>query len=76
MKILTHPAFSALGAATLCLLILVAPLVSPMHLEIYHLDGSPSSIFGPVLIVLCAAWLILAILLWLARKPGWLYTTI
>jgi hypothetical protein len=76
MKILTHPAMLALGAATLFLLIMIGPLVSPSHTTVYHLSGSVFSVFVPVLIDLCAIWLALAILLWLARRPGWFHTVV
>ena len=76
MNILTHPALMALGAASLCLLTLTAPLVSPEHREIYHLCGSSLSIFVPVLILLCAAWVVLTALLWLARKAGWFHNLV
>jgi hypothetical protein len=76
MKILTHPAMLALGVATLCLLIMIGPLVSPSHTTIYHLSGSVLSIFVPVLINLGVVWFALTILLWFARKPGWLQTVV
>jgi Sulfatase len=73
MKILTHPAMLALGVATLCLLMLIGPLVSPYHTTVYHLGGSALSIFVPVLINLCVVWFAFTLLLWFARKPGWLH---
>lgn len=76
MRILTHPAMLALGAATIWLLVLIAPLVSPYHTASYHLIGSPLSIFVPVLIILCLVWFAFAILLWFARKPGWIQTIV
>jgi Sulfatase len=76
MKILTHPAMLALGLATLCLLTLIGPLVSPTHTGVYHLSGSAFLIFAPILIVLCIVWFVFALLLWFARKPGWFHTII
>lgn len=74
MRLLYHPATTALGATTLLLLLMIAPLVSPSHGEIYHLSGPASSIFVPVLILFLAVWLVLSILLWLTRRPGPLQT--
>ena len=71
MKILTHPAMLALGIATLCLLIMISPLVSPYHNTVYHLSGSIFSIWAPMLINLGVLWFALTILLWFARRPGW-----
>lgn len=70
MKLLTHPAVTALGATTLCLLSLIGPLVAPSHLALYHLNGSASPIFLSVLLNVFALWLLLTILLLWARRPG------
>ena len=74
MKFITHPALVALGVATLCLLILLSPLVSPEHRSVYHLYGSAFSIFVPVLMTLATVWLILAALLWFAERQMWFHT--
>ncbi|HWW22507.1 MAG TPA: sulfatase-like hydrolase/transferase [Edaphobacter sp.] len=70
MKILTHPAMIAFGVATLCLLTLIAPLVSLNHTAVYHLHGSISSISIPVLLNLFGLWILLTLLLLLAERPG------
>jgi Sulfatase len=76
MKILTHPAMLALGAATLCLLAMIGPLVSPSHNTVYHLSGSALSIFVPVLINLGLVWFALTILLWFTRRSRWLQAVV
>ncbi|HEY6414034.1 MAG TPA: hypothetical protein VIX42_10120, partial [Edaphobacter sp.] len=70
MKILTHPAMIAFGAATLCLLTLIAPLVSPTHAAVYHLHGNISSISIPILLNWFGLWILLTVLLLLAERPG------
>jgi hypothetical protein len=70
MKILTHPAMIAFGAATLCLLTLIAPLVSLTHAAVYHLHGNISSVSIPVLLNLFGLWILLTLLLLLAERPG------
>jgi hypothetical protein len=70
MKILTHPAMLAFGAATLCLLTLIAPLVSPTHAAVYHLHGNISSISIPILLNWFGLWILLTVLLLLAERPG------
>ncbi len=70
MKTLTHPAMMALGAATLCLIVLIAPLVSPSHTAIYHLSGDPKTVFIAVLLNLAAVWLLFTGVFFLARRPG------
>jgi hypothetical protein len=73
MKFITHPALVALGVATLCLLPLLSPLVSPEHRSVYHLYGSALSIFVPVLMTLGTVWLILVALLWFAERWRWFH---
>jgi hypothetical protein len=63
MKLLTHPAVTALGLAYLCLVGLAGPLVSPNHGGVYHLSGSASAIFVPVILYLLLLWLLLTGLL-------------
>jgi hypothetical protein len=70
MKILNHPATLALGTATLYLLVLIGPLVSPFHNAIYHYDGSPIILFLVPLINLTVLWLILSYLFRLAERPS------
>ena len=63
MKLLTHPAVTALGLAYLCLIGLAGPLVSPTHDHIYHLSGSASAVFVPVILYVLLLWLLLTGLL-------------
>lgn len=63
MKLLTHLAAVALGFTTLSLLFLTAPLISPAHTLIYHVSGSASAFFLPVLFYLLGLWLLLFSLL-------------
>jgi Sulfatase len=70
MKILTHPAMLALGLAIFYLLVIIAPLVSPTHDAIYHLDGDIMPIVTVVFMTIAALWLLLTALLLPARKPG------
>ena len=60
----------ALGLAVFYLLVIIAPLVSPTHIAIYHLNGSIYSIVLPVFLNLTVVWLLLAGLLLLAQRPG------
>ena len=76
MRKLTHPAMLALGAAVLCLSCHIAPFISPLHPIVFHVAGSPYSVFLPVLINLCALWLVLALLLCWVRNPGQLHTLV
>lgn len=62
MRKLEHPAIAAFGATTIILLILLAPLASPMHHELYHLDGPLSAIIVPVLLNFTGVWLVLVLL--------------
>ena len=68
MKVFEHPAAIALGAATLSLFYLVGPLVSPTHMQVYHLTGSASAVFIPPVLYLCGLWLCLTLLLKLTAK--------
>jgi Sulfatase len=70
MKFLTHPAVTALGLAYLCLIGLASPLVSPTHSHIYHLSGSASTVFVPVILYLFLLWLLLGgLLAFVNRHP-------
>jgi hypothetical protein len=70
MKIVNHPAVIALGAATLCLLPFIGPLVSPSHLDVYHLSSSALTIYLSVAVNVCLLWILFTALLLLARRPG------
>jgi hypothetical protein len=70
MKSSPHPAIVAFGLTTLILMVMYAGLVSPLHDEIYHLNGSATSIFIPVLINLAVFWLFATAVLLVAERPG------
>ena len=59
MKVLTHPAMTALGITTLCLMSELAALISPSHLQIYHLSETWMTAFAPVVFNVVLLWLIL-----------------
>lgn len=60
----------ALGLTTLCTAWLIEPLVEPKHVAIYHWAESPSVLFGPALVEFVVTWLLIALLLLLARREG------
>ncbi len=66
MKLLTHPAVTGLGIATLCLSSKIAPLVSLGHLIVYHTSGSTFPLFASTLLSLLLLALGLGLLLHLA----------
>ena len=72
MKILSHPAVTALGIATLCFLPTISTLVEPAHLAIYHLSGPPSAAFAPILLDLAVVFLLLTALFYSAQRFNWL----
>jgi hypothetical protein len=74
MKALFEHLSVALGTATLSLLFMIGPFVSPDHLVIYHLAGSAASVFVPVAIDVCLLWLAFLILLTLAAKSARLHS--
>lgn len=76
MRALTHPITVAFGLANLYLLAVTGPLISPGHDLVYHLMGSASAIFVPVIIYVLVLSLLLAGLLTLAERPGWLRTIV
>ena len=63
MKGLQHPVITAFGATTIILLILLAPLASPLHHQLYHLDAPESAVIIPVLLNFVGVWIVLALLL-------------
>jgi hypothetical protein len=70
MKFLTHPAVTALGLAYLCLVGLAGPLVSPNDTTVYHLSGSASAIFVPVIVYFLLLWLVMTSLItFVASRP-------
>lgn len=70
MKILNHPAVTALGIVTLYFLPVIAPLIEPSHMDLYHLSGSAAPVFVPVFLDLSVVLLLLAGLFHLAQRPG------
>ncbi len=72
MKGLEHPVVTAFGATTIIVLTLLAPLVSPLHHELYHFYGPPSALILPVLLNFAAIWIILALLLAGGFRYRWL----
>ncbi len=70
MRVLTRPAMVAFGLANLYLLALTGPLISTQHDFVYHLTGSASSFYVPVIVNLVALWLLLAGLMAVAKRPG------
>jgi hypothetical protein len=63
LKGLEHPVVTAFGATTIIVLTLLAPLVSPLHHELYHFYGPPSALILPVLLNFAAVWIVLALIL-------------
>jgi hypothetical protein len=72
LKGLEHPVVTAFGAATIIVLILLAPLASPLHHELYHLYGSLSAVIVPVLLNFAGVWIVLALLLAGGYRFRWL----
>lgn len=67
---LTHPIVVAFGLANLYLLALTGPLISLGHDLVYHLTGSASAIFIPVMIDVVALFVLFAALLLIAERGG------
>jgi hypothetical protein len=72
LKGLEHPVVTAFGAATIIVLTLLAPLVSPLHHELYHFHGRTSALIVPVLLNFAAVWIVLALLLACGFRLRWL----
>ncbi|HTC74480.1 MAG TPA: sulfatase-like hydrolase/transferase [Edaphobacter sp.] len=72
MKGLEHPVVTAFGATTIIVITLLAPLVSPLHHELYHFYGPPSALILPVLLNFAAVWIILTLLLAGGFRFRWL----
>ncbi|MEO6909977.1 MAG: hypothetical protein ABI158_03520, partial [Edaphobacter sp.] len=70
MKWLFHPISTAFGIATLCLLAILGPLISPSHTVVYHTSGPVLTLFVSVMLDLLALWALIAVALVLAKKPG------
>jgi hypothetical protein len=72
LKGLEHPAVTAFGATTIIVLTLLAPLVSPLHHELYHLYGPPTALIVPVLLNFAGVWIVLTLLLAGGFRFRWL----
>jgi hypothetical protein len=72
LKGLEHPVVTSFGANTIVVLTLLAPLVSPLHHELYHFHGPTSALIVPVLLNFAAVWIVLALLLAGASRLRWL----
>ena len=70
MKWLLHPVASALGVATLYLLAILGPLLSPSHTTLFHTSGTVLTLYWAVLLDLFAVWLLITITLLFAQRPG------
>jgi hypothetical protein len=70
MKFITHPAITALGITILCLMSLLAPLISPSHLQVYHLSAPWTAAFAPVIFTGVLLWGILFALLKLVERAS------
>jgi hypothetical protein len=71
MRRLFRPAIVSFGIATLCLLAILGPLISPWHGVIYHTSGPVLTIFAAVLADLFVLWALITAALIVAEKPGW-----
>ncbi len=70
MRPLLSSAAVAFAAVNLYLLFLAGPLVSPQHQLIFHLPGSATALFVPVILDLVFATAVIgALLLWARRYP-------
>jgi Sulfatase len=70
MKRFIESASVALGVTTICLLWLVAPLVTSGHDTVYHWSNSASQLFVPAIVDFCILWVVLTPLFLVARRPG------
>lgn len=68
MKVLNHPLVSAVALSMFCSLSMIAALISPEHIWVYHHVGSPTPIFGGVMIFYVTAWVFFSGLLLLAER--------
>src|SRR5260370_5075518 len=72
LKGLEHPAVTAFGAAPIIVLTLLAPLVSPLHHELYHFYGPTTAMIVPVLLNFAGVWIVFSLLLAGGFKFRWL----
>src|SRR5258705_6124997 len=67
-----HQVVTAFGAATIIVLTLLAPLVSPLHHELYHFHGPTSALIVPILLNFAGVWIVLSLLLACGFRLRWL----
>lgn len=70
MKRYLNPAFVALGIATLCLLAILGPLISPSHTVVYHTRAAAFPLFVAVLFDLLVLWALLTLALVFAETSS------
>lgn len=70
MKRFVSVAFVAFGIATLCLLAILGPLISPSHTVIYHTSGPALPLFEMVFFDLFALSAVFTVALLFAERPG------
>jgi hypothetical protein len=62
--------FASLGFALIYMIWVVRPVMEPSQYGFYHWSGPARNFFVPALLNLLAVWLLVLLLLLLARKPG------
>lgn len=67
---LVQLAFSALGLALLYLLWVLRPIEDPSQYDFYHWVGPAGNFYVPFILIILAVWLLITLLLLLARAPG------
>lgn len=70
MKLLTHPATTALGLTSIYLLAITGQLVAAGHDVLYHWSGPIASLIVPIVIEFALLWLLLTLALLTARGSG------
>jgi len=70
MKLLSHPAVTALGATTIIFMVWLAPLASGFHETLYTHPGSVAAVVVPLYIGFFCTWLFWTLVLLLSRHHG------
>lgn len=70
MKLLTHPATTALGLTSIYLLAITGQLVASGHDVLYHWSGPIAALIAPILLEFALLWLVLTLALRTARGSG------
>lgn len=68
MKFLSHPLVSAIALSMFCSLSMIAVLISPDHVWVYHHIGSPTPVFGGVALFFAITWAFFGVVLVIARS--------